>query len=346
MIHAAIHAEEWGEPLEKADLLLFSSHADDEHLFFAGILPYCAANEIAAQVVYMTNHNDNPPRNTELLKGLWAVGIRNKPVISEFPDLFSESLAEALRVYRSRGFSQDDFTEFCVENLRRFKPQVAVGHDVNGEYGHGTHMMSAIALMRAVDLAGDENFHSESFNKYGVWDTPKTYINLWNERKILLSIDEPLPFFDGKTAFQISQYGFSYHKSQHWTWFNGWLNGTAQAPITGSKQIRRYQPGNFGLYKTLVGGDSEDAVDFFENITLIKDIIKEMPSDSQMFEEPEIESETTDAGIADIFDKLENAGKPENTENWRQYLWFFILVIIIFIVTLLLLSFFLKKSRK
>ena len=316
--------------------MLFSSHADDEHLFFAGVLPYCAANGIEAQVVYMTNHNDNPIRNTELLNGLWAVGIRNYPVISRFPDLFSESLAEALRVYKSRGISQDDFTVFCVENIRRFKPLVAVGHDVNGEYGHGTHMMSAIALMKAVSLAGDESFHNESFEKYGVWDTPKTYIFLWNERRIVLRINEPLPFFDGKTAFQVSQYGFSYHKSQHWTWFNGWLNGNAQAPITRSTQIRRYQPGNFGLYRTLVGDDSVDAVDFFENITLIKDIIEEI----------EIEDEAVIPEIVSFFDDSEDNGKPENIKTWQRYLGLFIPAIIIFFIVVLLLLFFFKKSRK
>lgn len=30
----------WDKPCEKADLLLFSSHSDDEQLFFAGVLPY------------------------------------------------------------------------------------------------------------------------------------------------------------------------------------------------------------------------------------------------------------------------------------------------------------------
>ena len=332
-IAAGLYAEEWNEPLEKADLLLFSSHADDEHLFFAGILPYCAANGIAAQVVYMTNHNDNPVRNTELLNGLWAVGIRNKPVISNFPDLFSESLAEALRVYKSRGISQDDFTAFCVENIRRFKPQTAVGHDINGEYGHGTHMMSAAALMKAVVLAGDESFHNESYIKYGVWDTPKTYINQWNERRIVLSINEPLPFFDGKTAFQVSQYGFTYHKSQHWTWFNGWLNGTAQSPIRSSKQIRRYQPGNYGLYRTLVGDDSEDAVDFFENITILKDII----------EEPESKAEASD--IAGYFDDLDIYSEPEIIET-KQHSGLIIPVIIIVLIALLLFILFIKKPKR
>jgi len=285
--YAPLHAEErqWEEPLEQADLLLFSAHADDEHLFFAGILPFCAANGIKAQVVYVTNHDDFPARNVELRNGLWAVGIRNSPVIAHFPDLFSETLNEALRVYGRRGFSMEDFIMFHVENIRRFKPLVVVGHDIDGEYGHGTHILSAAAIMRAVELAGGNEYHAESLAQYGSWDVPKTYLNQWKERNIKLSIDEPLLYFEGKTAFQVSQYGFSYHKSQHWTMFNRWLNGTAQAPITSSAQIRNHPPGRFGLFRTLVGDDSENADNFFENIVLIKDIPEDIPQEPP---EPEI----------------------------------------------------------
>jgi len=327
-------AEEWEEPLDKADLLLFSSHADDEHLFFAGILPYCAANQIKAQVVYMTNHNDNPVRNKELIDGLWAVGIRNYPVISAFPDLFSESLAEAIRVYERRGVSENDFTAFCVSNIRRFKPLVIVGHDINGEYGHGTHMLSASALMKAVVLAGDPDYHSESFEKYGVWDTPKTYLNLWNDRQIVLSsINEPLSFFDGKTAFQVSQYGFSYHKSQHWTWFYRWIYGTSDAPVTNSTQIRNYQPGRFGLYRTTVGDDSAGAVDFFDNITLQKDII--------------VFAETIEnADTQDYIDSMELLDEPEISLNIKKQANLLIPVSFAALAAAIFIFIFIKRSKR
>jgi len=332
--------------LEKADLLLFSSHADDEHLFFAGILPYCAAKGIKVQVVYMTNHNDNPIRNIELINGLWAVGITNYPVISPFPDLFSESLADAIRVYKSRGVSEDDFIEFCVYNIRRFKPQVAVGHDSNGEYGHGTHMLSSAALMKAVVLAGDNSYQGESLDKYGVWDTPKTYINLWKERLIILSINEPLPFFDGKTAFQVSQHGFSFHKSQHWTWFYRWLYGTEQAPVTSSTQIKIYQPGRFGLYRTLVGDDSQDAGDFFENIILIKDFIEGRPAGGLIESSEDAESiEIVNPVYADIYNEMENT-KTAQKQTLFVHLKFLIPAFIVILAATLLLLFFIKRKAK
>ena len=281
----------WEEPLDRADLVLFSSHADDEHLFFAGVLPYCAANGIKAQVVYMYNHDGNPVRNDERLSGLFAVGINNMPVIGPFPDLYSETLEGALKVYGNLGFTEEQFVNFYVENLRRFKPLVAVGHDIKGEYGHGGHILCARALIKAVELAADPDHHHESALKYGVWDTPKTYLHLFGERKITIKIDEPLEFFDGKTAFQVSQYGFSFHKSQHWTYFNAWLNGTAGAPITSSAGIKSHNPALYGLFRTTVGDDAAGAFDFFQNVTLIKDIAEEPeePDEPDEPDEPEIE---------------------------------------------------------
>ena len=327
-VHSADQFLQWNDPLEKADLLLFSAHADDEHLFFAGVLPYCVANGIHAQVVYMTNHDDNPIRNTELIDGLWAVGIRNAPVIAPFPDLFSESLEEALSVYERRGFSNDDFVAYCVYNIRRFQPLVVVGHDLQGEYGHGFHSLSAAALVAAVELAGDEDYHSESAVLYGTWDVPKTYLNQWKERPIVLSIDEPLPFFGGQTAFQVSQYGFSYHKSQHWTFFHRWLNGTAQSPITMSTQIRNYPPGRYGLYRTLVGEDSEGASNFFENVVLIKDIPEEIP-EPDLIDDAENEQGTNE-------NPMEGSGPP---------LELLMPALAVFLIALLLLLY-VRSSRK
>jgi LmbE family N-acetylglucosaminyl deacetylase len=246
-------------------------------LFFAGVLPQAIANGVRAQVVYMTNHYDNKVRETERLDGLYAVGVRNLPIVPDFPDQYSESLAEAERGYERAGFTKEDFIIYCVENIRRFRPQVVVGHDIDGEYGHGGHMLASVSLMEAVELAGDENFHPESAEIYGVWDPPKTYIHLWQDRPVRLDIDSPLDYFDGKTAFEVSQYGFSFHKSQRQTWLGEWLNGSEDSPITLSTQIKRYAPGKFGLYRTTVGGDPEGAADFYANVILTKDIPAEKP---------------------------------------------------------------------
>ena len=49
--------QQWDAPCEKADLMLISSHSDDEQLFFAGLLPYYAVERnLRVQVVYIIQH--------------------------------------------------------------------------------------------------------------------------------------------------------------------------------------------------------------------------------------------------------------------------------------------------
>lgn len=268
----------WSEPHEKADLLLLSTHSDDEHLFFAGIIPYYAGElGYNVQVVYMTNHNWTPVRLHEQLDGLWCAGERNYPVIGDFPDLYSETLDGALQSFAQYGYSYtyDSVVEFQVEILRRFKPKVVVGHDVRGEYSHGQHILNTATLMDALPLAADPSAYPESAAKYGTHDTPKAYLHLWDlggETQIVMNWDVPLTAFGGKTAYQVSCDAFGYHKSQHWTWFFDWLlnpDGSYKASVF---EISSYSPCYYGLYRSTVGADVNKN-DMFENITPYKDEI-------------------------------------------------------------------------
>ncbi|MCL2708683.1 MAG: PIG-L family deacetylase, partial [Defluviitaleaceae bacterium] len=312
-------ARVWDEPFERADLLLFSTHADDEHLYFAGILPYAVANGIRAQVVYMVNHDNHPARNAERENGLWEAGVRNLPVVGPFPDKYSESLEEAIEGYARAGYCEDDFVAFCVENIRRFKPLVVVGHDVNGEYGHGGHMLSAASLMKAVWLSGDESYGPESIEAYGAWDPPKTYVHLWEENGIYIDIDSPLDYFNGLSAFNVSQNAFAHHKTQHWTGFYRWLYGTEEQPIASASQIRRYSPARYGLYRSTVGDDPEGAADFYSNVTLIKDADgwDSVPEEPDWEEEKNDSSEEPAAGDNETFNEVpsESAETGLNSEN-------------------------------
>lgn len=261
----------WEPPLEKADILLLSSHSDDEQLFFAGILPYYGVERgVDVQVVYLINHFDTTSRPHEQLNGLWTVGIRNYPIISDFPDLFSESLDEAIAAFENQGYTYEDFTSFIVENIRRFKPQVLITHDINGEYSHGTHIYCTDVVMNSIESIPDEAFCPESTEKYGVWDVPKTYFHLYGENQIVMDWDTPFDSLGGKTPFEVTVEGFDCHLSQHWTWFNEWIRGTKEAPITMASQIKDYSPCSYGLYRTTVGPDTAGG-DFLENITPYKD---------------------------------------------------------------------------
>ena len=243
--------QQWLPPWEEADMLLIPTHADDEHLFFGGAMPYYAGEMgLKVQVAYLTNHWNSPPRPHELLNGLWTVGIRAYPIISEFNDLYAGSLAEAERVY-----STDSIMEFQVWLLRRFRPLVVVNHDINGEYGHGVHMLNAKVIQEAVLLAADSTSYPESAQEYGSWDTPKLYLHLYAQNEIIMNWDVPLDFFDGATAYEMAVAGYDCHKSQH-----QWAFAVRQAGDP-------YDCRRFGLIRSTVGEDV-NRDDMFENITM------------------------------------------------------------------------------
>jgi len=260
--------QRWNAPLDHgADIMLLSTHGDDDQLFFAGLLPlYAGSLGCRVQVVYMTDHrNLTKTRTHEMLNGLWAVGVDVYPVFGNFADFRIDSLQGTYQKYASMGVSEEQIVSFVTQQLRRFKPQVVVGHDINGEYGHGMHMVYTDALIKALDLSHDATAFPEIAEKYGIWEVPKTYLHLYPENPIVLDYDTPLDVFGGLTAFQVTQkYGFPCHESQQWTWFRDWINGYSNE-ITEAKQIGSYNPCYFGLYRSTVGAD-EKKNDFLENI--------------------------------------------------------------------------------
>ena len=239
--------QDWKEPYKKADMLLIPTHADDEHLFFGGAMPYYAAElKLKVQVAYLTNHYNF--RVHELLNGLWTVGIRAYPVISDFYDYYASSLEEAKGLY-----DENEILAFQVELLRRFKPYVVIGHDLNGEYGHGVHMLNAYTLIDALSLSNDSSSFTESAQEYGLWDVPKCYLHLYKENKLSMNWDLPLRRFNKKTAFQMAEIGFSKHVSQ------------TEFFSVGKKGV--FDCRAFGLYRSTVGQDKVKN-DFFENINI------------------------------------------------------------------------------
>lgn len=255
--------QKWAPPADgKADLVLFSTHGDDDQLFFAGVLPYYAKERgYTVQVVYFTDHPDELERMHEMLNGLWAVGVTCYPVFGEHPDFFSRDMEQTYQTMENLGHSREELMGFVVENIRRFRPLVAVGHDINGEYGHGMHKVYTDLLMEALEIANDETQYTESAEKYGVWDVPKTYLHLYEENQIVMDWDQPLESFGGMTAFEVTKnLGYPCHKSQYqdFAWYLSYYDTAAECP--------KYNPCYYGLYRSTVGDDVEKN-DFFENLT-------------------------------------------------------------------------------
>lgn len=238
----------WDEPLEKADMLVFSTHADDEVLFFGGAITLYKALGYRVQVVYMCNYwNGSKVREHEKLDGLWTMGVRNYPVNMEFDDYYSETLEEAKKTY-----SYDKLLVSVTENIRRFKPQVIVTHDINGEYGHGGHMILCAALREAAEKTPDASFEPDSAEKYGAFDVPKTYLHLYKENALKLDLRTGMDELGGLTPLEVEKKGYEKHVSQQWTWF--YVDDEYQ-----------YSCAAFGLYRTTVGPDTGKN-DMMENI--------------------------------------------------------------------------------
>ena len=239
----------WTYPVERADILLFPTHGDDELLFFGPILPiYAGELGLSVQVVYLTHHWAEPYRPHEQLNGLWSVGVTAYPIFGVFKDRLVETLNQALRKYNA-----DSVIEFQVEMIRRFQPQVIVGHAEKGEYGHGMHILNTRCLEQAVEYAADENYNGSSLKEYGVWDTPKLYLHLYQENNISLDYDQPLEHFGGRTAFEMAKEGYGWHLSQHQWAFRVYPKGSS------------FDCSSFGLYRSTVGEDVEKN-DLMENL--------------------------------------------------------------------------------
>jgi LmbE family N-acetylglucosaminyl deacetylase len=273
----------WEPPCRDADLLLLPTHADDEHLFFGGTMPYYAGElGYQVQVAYLTNHWAEPYRPHELLNGLWTVGVRAYPVIGDFPDYYSDNLDHAKTLY-----DPEKILAYQVELLRRFRPEVVIGHDIDGEYGHGVHMLNTWALQQAVGLAADERYLPDQVAAWGAFEVSKVYLHLYPERAIQMDWTIPLARFGGRTAFQMAEEGFSRHISQQ-KWFSVRNEGVHDCRA-------------FGLYHSTVGDDdANETPDFFQNIETFSDDPEPEPPEQEMTGQGN-EASATGTPIAGVF---------------------------------------------
>lgn len=153
--------QRWEPTPEKADLLLLVAHPDDELIFFGGTIPtYAVERGMNVVVAYMSYSNTT--RRSELLNGLWHLGVRQYPVIGSFADVYMKTLDEAYSRWRKK-----DSRAYVAELIRQYKPDVMLTHDINGEYGHGAHKLCASVAQYCVERTGDEAFMPESAEKWG-----------------------------------------------------------------------------------------------------------------------------------------------------------------------------------
>lgn len=234
--------QDWLAPCETADILVFPTHSDDDALFFGAVIShYAIEEELTVQTAFMTDHFYEPVRNHERLDGLWEMGVRHYPLVGPARDYYSKSMEETAYYHRN-----DGILEWQVQMIRRFKPLVILGHDPEGEYGHCQHILNTQYLLQAVELAGDPDQFPESARQYGIWDTPKLYLHLYEENRITFDVNTPLGKDPaGRTAMEIAAAGYKCHVSQHKYLFQ--VSDNPNSPMDCTR---------FGLCRTLVGYDT------------------------------------------------------------------------------------------
>ncbi len=184
--------QRWNPPCEEPDILVLPARGNNEVVDFGGLLPYYAGEKKAkVQVAYMVNQWLEYYRPHEILNALWSCGVTYYPVFGDFADCEVTSYEDAQIAY-----NQEEVTEYVTELLRRFKPKVAVGQDLNGEGGNGISMIYAKALAEACYISGDSLKYPDSATQYGVWDVPKTYLHLYGNISEVIDSNDPYAVTD------------------------------------------------------------------------------------------------------------------------------------------------------
>jgi len=236
----------WNPPVDKADLMVLSTHQDDEIIFLGGTIPYYAVQlKKPTVVVYMTNCARY--RRAEALNALWKMGVRDYPDFINLKDEKVGSIEAGIKLWGGK----DNVLSLVVERIRRYKPEVIVTQDLNGEYGHNQHKITARCAKYAIDAAADPSQYPESARKYGAWQVKKLYHHLYDENTLVMDWETPSDALGGKTPLEVAKIGMKEHSSQ-----------------TGAYAVKShgtYDNSKFGLYFTTVGEDVAKN-DFLEHI--------------------------------------------------------------------------------
>lgn len=299
----------WKTPCDKADILVFATHADDEILFLGGVLAtYGGEQDLAVQVAYMCEFTSSAKiREHEKLDGLWESGIKHYPVCGDFPDLYSQTLEAAKKQY-----VYDDVKSYTTASIRRFKPLVVVTQDLNGEYGHGGHMLFSHAVAESVETSNDASVFPDSATTYGTWDVPKTYLHLYTENKITMNLRLPLSRMGNRTSIEVQTAAYKKHVSQQWCWFY-------------VSDDYDYSCANFGLYRTTVGNDTGN--DMLENITTYEE--------QERIAKEAAEKESIESSIAAeeaSIEQQQSEAKASHKENVKRKSLVIIIIVIVLII--------------
>lgn len=239
--------QRWEPTPTDADLMFLVAHPDDELMFMGGAIPtYAVEQQRKVVVAYMSYSNTT--RRSELLNGLWSMGVRTYPVIGSFRDTYTKNIKIA-----AKQWDQSKALDYVVTLFRKYRPKVVVTHDFNGEYGHGMHKLTATLAKQAFDVAADPTADLDSMKLYGEWQVKKLYSHLYENNQIQFDWNVPLQSMNGKTGLELATAAYQLHVTQQGTVYT--------MEDTGTKYDNRL----FGLVLSTVGPDIRHD-DFLENV--------------------------------------------------------------------------------
>lgn len=229
--------QRWEQPLEECDLLVISTHSDDDTLFFGALIAEQIARSRIVQTAFICGHSGEIHRLNEMLDGQWTLGVTTYPIVGGFKDYYSTTLKGAQGQYDSNAIS-----EFIVDTVRRTKPRVIAAHDINGEYGHGAHRLTSKLTLDNIERYGDATSFTSSAESYGAYSPSKVYVHLYGENELILDVKHGLEELDGASPFDLATEAYKCHRSQQKYRF--------KVTVSGTDDCRR-----FGLYHTNVDCD-------------------------------------------------------------------------------------------
>lgn len=236
----------WQPQHEKCDLMVISTHMDDEWLWFGGIIPYYdVVQQKKVQVVYMADCGRL--RHAEALNALALAGVRTYPVFLDLKDERIDSLKKTLEHWGGR----EDLTRRMVALIRRCRPEVILTHDWNGEYGHNQHILTSRCMEYVIDAAADPSQYPDTVAEYGAWQVKKLYRHLEERCPIEFDWHVSYPELGGRTLLETAD--------------DSMKENASQIKYFQVKDHGQYDNAKFGLSYSTVGDDVVHR-DLFENI--------------------------------------------------------------------------------
>lgn len=252
-------------------VLAVSTHPDDEGIFFGGLLPYYAAGlQLPTVLVSLTSGDWYPTnltvREAELRCAASKYGLSYEPLFPRFKDV-SNSLPnnpysnpmDATWDYWADGVLQGDGSDvelgkrkaisYLAEQIRRYRPEIVMTQDQNGEYGHYNHIAAVYAVTNAFFLAADPSATNANLIDLPPWQAKKLYLHLFPQNRLFHPyLEIPIPELSNLTCRQMADHGLDCHVSQR--------SPDVSTVYRTGENFDGYHSEWWGLYYSSVGPDT------------------------------------------------------------------------------------------